>query len=100
MATIKILADKENVTMVLDGKTVGIHELARKMLADGFFGQGLANPAKAETYILLAADDPNVESTLPPSGFNFWRYAIWHYRVFKARRNLQPIINAAISDKS
>jgi len=63
-----------------------IHETAKKMVADGFFGQGMYNPEKSEEYILLAADDPDVESKLPVSGFSFWESCEWSWRVWKARQ--------------
>jgi len=67
----------------LDG--ISIHELAKTMLSDGFVGQGLLNP-QAEDYILMAADNPNVENELPPSGFKFFQAAYYSYKVFKARK--------------
>jgi hypothetical protein len=69
----------------LDGTS--IHELAKTMLADGFVGQGMRDEKKAEDYILMAADNPNVEHELPPTGFKFWQAANFFFKVFKARRN-------------
>jgi hypothetical protein len=54
---------------------MGIHELAKQMVSDGYVGQGLNNEEKAADYIVMAADDPNVEQVLPPSGFGFWKIA-------------------------
>jgi hypothetical protein len=67
----------------LDG--IGIHELAKTMLDDGFTGQGMRN-SQAEDYILMAADNPNVERELPESGFKFWQSAAFYFKLFKARK--------------
>lgn len=63
-----------------------IHEVAKQMVADGYFGQNMLNQQKSETYILLAANDPDVASKLPPRGFAFWETCEFKYREWKARR--------------
>jgi hypothetical protein len=68
----------------LDG--VNIHDLAKCMLSDGFVGQGMQNPETSEDYILLAADDPDVDSKLPEARRSFWQRAYYHYKVFLARK--------------
>ena len=64
-----------------------IHELAKQMLKDDFVGQGMRETEKAEDYIYLAADNPDVEEELPEAGFAFWKAADFQYRIWKARRN-------------
>jgi hypothetical protein len=66
-----------------------IHERAKQMLADGYVGQLLDSPGRAEEYILIAADDPNVESHLPVTGFGFWKVCDYKYRVWKARQRFK-----------
>jgi hypothetical protein len=74
-------------TMVdLNGVTFSIHELAKQMMDDGYTGEGMNFKIKAFNYILLAADDPNVESELPESGFRFWGAARFQYKLWKARQ--------------
>ena len=68
----------------LDG--IRIHELAKTMLIEGFVGQGMRDEKKAEDYILMAADNPNVEKELPASGFKFFEAAHFFFKVFKARK--------------
>jgi len=58
------------------------------MLAAGFAGQGMREQPKAEMYILLAADNPNVESELPEQGLRFWAACDFQYRVWQARQRL------------
>jgi hypothetical protein len=70
-------------------RTCGIHELAKKMLAEGYRGQEMEDPERAEKYILLAAADPNVERGLPIRGFGFWDACHFNYRVWKARQKLE-----------
>jgi hypothetical protein len=71
-----------------DGVRPGnIHDLAKRMITDGFTGQGMKEQDKASDYILLAANNPRVEDELPPAGFAFWKAAKFKYDVFIARRN-------------
>jgi hypothetical protein len=67
---------------------MSIHKLAKQMVSEGYFGQGLGNEERAEDYILLAAANPNVEEELPPKGFTFWKYCEWQHKVWKARKIL------------
>jgi hypothetical protein len=63
-----------------------IHATAKKMVADGFFGQGMRDQERCENYILVAAYDPDVENKLPPRGFAFWEVCDFYYRAWKARQ--------------
>jgi hypothetical protein len=67
---------------------LGIHDLAKQMLAAGFTGQGLWDESKAQDYIIMAAANPEVEQELPPSGFGFWRACHHQFKIWKARRML------------
>jgi hypothetical protein len=71
--------------MKIGAKEVSIHELAKEMLDAGYQGQGLRDQERAADYIYLAADNPAVESELPPEGFNFWKAAQFQFRVWQAR---------------
>jgi hypothetical protein len=66
-----------------------IHETAKKMVADGYFGQNMRNPEDCENAILVAAYDPDVESTLPVQAFAFWEVCDFRYRLWKARRHFK-----------
>jgi hypothetical protein len=83
--------------MELNGKKISIHELAKEMEAAGFTGQGMRNPEQARNYIMMAADDPNVEAEVPEAGIKWWRVCHFAYRVWQARtkRGL-PIPDAPI----
>ena len=59
-----------------DPYRINIHETAKLMVADGFYGQNMRNPSRCEEYILIAANDPDIERKLPPRGFSFGRRAI------------------------
>ena len=70
---------------------MGIYDLARQMVAEGYFGQGMDHEEKAKMYIIMAADNPKVEEELPPSGFNFWGACEFRYKVWKTRKRFgQP----------
>jgi hypothetical protein len=43
---------------------------------------------KAADYILMAADNPEVEGELPESGFNFWKAARFKFKLWKAKKRL------------
>jgi hypothetical protein len=68
-----------------------IHELAKLMIAEGFTGQGMRNK-KAADYICMAADNPDVENDLPQTGFSFWRFAEFYFRLWKARKKFGDTI--------
>ena len=65
---------------------ISIHDLAKTMLNAGFVGQGMRNPQRAEDYIMMAADNPNVENELPESGVRFFESAYFFFKLFKARK--------------
>jgi hypothetical protein len=69
-----------------NGKEIHIHELAQQMEADGFTGQGMRTPEQAHGYIMLAADDPDIEAKLPELGLKFWTACYWSYRMWQARK--------------
>jgi hypothetical protein len=72
-----------------------IHETAKEMVANDYFGQNMLNPEKAENYILLAAYDPDVERKLPTAGFSFWETCEFRYRLWKARRHFNRPSNGS-----
>jgi hypothetical protein len=59
---------------------------ARKMVRDGFKGQGMRDIDRAWSYIRMAADNPRVMDELPESGTAFWKSASFHYRLWKAEK--------------
>jgi hypothetical protein len=61
--------------------------LARRMVRDGFQGQGMKDQPRAAAYINLAADNPRVMNELPDSGKAFWKSAEFHYRLWKKQRD-------------
>jgi len=67
-------------------KEISIHMLAKEMEEGGFTGQGMKNPEQAHSYIMMAADNPNVEAELPEPGLKFWKACLFHYRVWQARK--------------
>jgi hypothetical protein len=75
-----------NMPIQVNGKEVGIFELANEMLREGFVGQTMYDRDKSEAYILMAAEDQNVEAKLPPAGFNFWKIAAFQYWVWRRRK--------------
>jgi len=82
-----------------NGKEIHIHELAQQMEADGFTGQGMRNPEQAHGYIMLAADDPDIEAKLPEPGIAFWKACYWSYRMWQARMKRGLPIAEATSNK-
>jgi hypothetical protein len=64
----------------------GIHESAKRMLANGYKGQGLNDEVRAHDYIVLAADNPAVEDELNEQGFAFWRACTFQFRVWMAHK--------------
>jgi hypothetical protein len=70
---------------VADVRLFGIHDLANVMLDCGYTGEDLESPM-AEDYIVLAAQDPDVESDLPERGFKFWKTARLKFQVWLARQ--------------
>src|SRR5262245_51641594 len=72
-----------------DAFKLDIHDLAKKMLADGYFGQNTFEPERTEDTILVAAHDPTVENWLPVKAYAFWEVLDYKYRVWKARRDLK-----------
>lgn len=71
--------------MTANGKEIDIHALAKEMENTGFTGQGMRTPEQAHGYIMLAADNPNVEAELPEGGIRFWKACYYAYRVWQAR---------------
>jgi len=65
-----------------------IYKWARKAVEIGFKGQGMREVDKAEDYIIMAADNPNVEDELPESGVAFWKAAVFAMKRWKARKAL------------
>jgi hypothetical protein len=59
---------------------------ARKMVRDGFKGQGMRDTDRAHAYIRMAADNPRVMDELPESGTAFWKSASFHYRLWKTEQ--------------
>lgn len=59
---------------------LGIHEWAGRMVAAGYHGQGMKDEDQARIYILMAAEDRNVENELPEAGIRFWKAAIFQFR--------------------
>ena len=80
-------------------KEISIHELAKEMEAAGFTGQGMKNPEQAYSYIMMAADNPNVEAELPEPGLKFWKACLFQYRVWQARKKRGLPIPDAPSDQ-
>jgi hypothetical protein len=76
-----------------------IHETAKQMVADGYFGQNMRNQQRCEEYILVAAYDPDIAKKLPPRGFSFWETADFQYRLWKARRQYKrPLRQGSIDE--
>jgi hypothetical protein len=69
-------------------KSLSIHELAKTMLGCGYTGQNLRNP-KAEVYIVMASENPDVESELPETGFGFWDAARFKFEFWVAMKRLR-----------
>ena len=65
-----------------------VHALANDMVSQRFFGEDMDKPENARKYIILAADNPNVEDELPEEGWRFWRAAEFQFRMWKAERRL------------
>jgi hypothetical protein len=86
--------------MTSDNFKFNIHEKAKEMLRAGFTGQGTRYPDKSETYILLAADNPDVESDLPESGFMFWKACEFQYRIWQARKRRAALLLSQAENKS
>jgi hypothetical protein len=61
--------------------------LARKMMRDGFKGQGMRDQERASAYIKMAAANPKVMDELPDSGHAFWKSAQFHYRMWKTEQS-------------
>ena len=72
------------------GLTFDPHTLAKTMLKEGFKADGMDYPEKAMDYILMAANNKNTIDELPPSGIAFWKAAEFRYRIFVAKKKLQP----------
>jgi len=85
--------------MSQNGDEISIHELAKQMEAAGFTGQGMRNPEQARNYIMMAADNPNVEAELPESGIKFWKACCFAYGVWKARTKRGLPIQDASPDR-
>jgi len=83
--------------MEMNGKEINIHELAKEMEAAGFTGQGMRTPEIAHNYIMMAAENPDIETELPEAGFRFWKACRFAFRVWQVRtkRGL-PIQNAPL----
>jgi hypothetical protein len=77
---------KINESYARDPYKFNIHEVAKQMVADGFFGQNMHDQQKCEAYILVAAYDPDIAEKLPPRGFSFWEVCEFKWREWKARR--------------
>jgi hypothetical protein len=56
---------------------------ACECIAAGYLGQNMRDPERAEAYIRMAADNPNVEAELPESGRAFWKSARFNYRLWR-----------------
>jgi hypothetical protein len=69
-------------------KRLSIHELANAMLSCGYTGQNLKNP-DANVYIVLASENPDVESELPDRGFVFWDIARFKFELWVTMRRLR-----------
>lgn len=65
---------------------LGVHDWARRMVAAGYHGQGMKDEEQARIYILMAAEDRNVEDDLPEAGFRFWKAAIFQFRYWSHRQ--------------
>ena len=78
-----------------DAFKLDIHDLAKKMIADGYYGQNTFEPEKTEDAILVAAHDPTIMDWLPERVYAFWEVLDYRYRVWKARRDFKrPYKNA------
>jgi len=72
-----------------------VHELAKEMESVGFTGQGMRNPEQAHSYIMLAADNPNIAAELPEAGIGFWKACRFQYRIWQSRKKRGlPILDA------
>jgi hypothetical protein len=76
-------------------RELDIHNLTKKMLADGYYGHNTFEPVRAEDAILVAAHDSTVENWLSTRAYAFWGILEYKYRVWRARRDLKrPYKNA------
>lgn len=75
--------DTNNLTP--DNLGFDIHDLARGMVTNNWFGQSMWAPETAEDYILTAAANPNIGNELSQAGLRFWKVAKFRYEVDRAR---------------
>jgi hypothetical protein len=84
-----------------DAFKIDIHQLAKEMIANGYFGQNMRGDLeRIENTILVAAHDPTFADSLPVRARGFWEALDFQYRVWKARRafNRPPYKNGGQND--
>jgi hypothetical protein len=84
-----------------DAFKIDIHQLAKEMIANHYFGQNMRGDLeRIENTILVAAHDPTFADSLPVRARGFWEALDFQYRVWKARRafNRPPYKNGGQND--
>ena len=73
-----------------DAFQLDIHQLAKEMIANGYFGQKMRGDLqRIEDTIFVAAHDPTFADSLPMRARGFWEVLDFQYRAWLARRALK-----------